>query len=87
MTHLKACFFSITITTVFLTNLDRLRHRTVPPPYPTVPHRTHRFLRFLALKNLKTVGTVRYGEVRWGTVGYGTVTVGVRYGDGEGTVR
>ena len=72
--------------TVFLTNLDRLRHRTVPPPSPylTVPHR---FLRFLALKDLKTVGTVRYGEVRWGTVGYGTVTVGVRHGYGEGTVR
>ncbi len=29
-----------------------------------VPHRTHRFLRFLALKNLKTVGTVKYGGVR-----------------------
>ena len=46
----------IFINTVFLTNLDRLRHRTVtvpyphrhrtvPPPYPsvpTVPQRTHR---------------------------------------------
>ena len=56
-------FIILLISTVFLTNLDRLCHRTVP-----YPHRTHRFLRFLALKNLKTVGTVRYGEVRWGTV-------------------
>ena len=51
-------------STVFLTNLDRLRHRTVPSPspyrpptvphrtspYSTVPKRTHRFLRFLAVR-------------------------------------
>ena len=42
-------------TTVFLTNLDRLRHRTVP-------HRTYRFLSVLRLKSVKN------GEYGRGTV-------------------
>ena len=56
--------------TVFLTNLDRLGHRTVPSPsphrtptvtvpYPTVPHRTPPyppFLSFLRLKSVKNGG-------------------------------
>ena len=83
------------IYTVFLTNLDRLRHRTVtvpyphrhrtvPPPYPTVPHRTPPYPPFFTLFGLKKLKNGGYGEVRWGSVGYGTVTVRVRYGDANG---
>ena len=63
--------------TVFLTNLDRLRHRTVTVPYPhrhrTVPlpspYRTPPYPPFLSFLRLKSVknggyggGTVRYGD-------------------------
>ncbi len=61
--------------TVFLTNLDRLRHRTVSPPSS---YRTPPYPPFFTLFGLKK----RW--VRWGTVGYDTVTVGVRYGDAKG---
>ena len=51
--------------TVFLTNLDSLRHRTVPPPFPTVPHRIPPYPPFCTIFSLKKL---KNGEIRWGTV-------------------
>ena len=69
--------FNILLFTSLITNLDRLRHFTVPPPSPygTVPHSIHRFLIFYGVKRKKPKNGV-----------YGASMVGVRYGDGEGTV-
>ncbi len=52
------------IYTVFLTNLDRLRHRNVPPPDPSVPHRTPPYPPFFTLFGLKKLKNGAYGEVR-----------------------
>ena len=82
------------ISTVFLTNLDLLRHRTVPSPssyrtptvtvpYPTVPHRTSPYLTVPTVFKFFKAKKRKKRWVRWGTVRYG----GVRWEYGTVTVR